>query len=408
MLTASRKLATFGLTGLVSLFVRRFGGTAKHRAGFTLAGLALLLLGRVTAEFAVALARRGARVAAAVRGATGYPGRHATAVGPPASSYVAGALTIGLGLAAALGISQLHTGPASLSGSASGSGVGVLSGPAFQTARLLQNPDDRLLATPAAAAQTPQADAAAVGSGTAANAAVPAQQAAPAQKASSQTAQRAGKGSQGPGSRNAPAPRARAAAKPARPAAPVPAQDQLLPAPITTPQQSMTVTADQMQNAKTITGRALAMHMGTRSAVIAVATAMQESQLENLNYGDQDSLGLFQQRPSAGWCTPDQITDPTYAANAFLSALQQYQQSNPGWATQPLWMAAQGVQQSAFPSAYEQWEQQAASIVHQLGGLIALLCALTFGTAPPSARSPGRRSPVSRAVTPPPRPVERT
>jgi hypothetical protein len=105
--------------------------------------------------------------------------------------------------------------------------------------------------------------------------------------------------------------------------------------------------------------------MGIRSAVIAVATAMQESTLENLNYGDRDSLGLFQQRPSAGWGTPAQITNPFYAADAFLHALAAYQAADPGWATQPLYEAAQGVQGSAFPYAYAQWENQAAHIVAQ-------------------------------------------
>ena len=91
---------------------------------------------------------------------------------------------------------------------------------------------------------------------------------------------------------------------------------------------------------------------------------MQESSLENLNYGDRDSLGLFQQRPSAGWAAPPDH-QPVYAADAFLHALAAYQVADPGWATQPLWEAAQGVQRSAFPYAYAQWESQAAHIVAQ-------------------------------------------
>ena len=125
------------------------------------------------------------------------------------------------------------------------------------------------------------------------------------------------------------------------------------------------ITAARAANAQLITGQALRLHMGIRSAVIAVATAMQESTLENLNYGDRDSLGLFQQRPSAGWGTPAQITNPVYAADAFLHALAAYQAADPGWATQPLYEAAQGVQGSAFPYAYAQWESQAAHIVAQ-------------------------------------------
>ncbi len=141
-----------------------------------------------------------------------------------------------------------------------------------------------------------------------------------------------------------------------------PAQ-RLLPAPLTGGQAAMPVTPDRAANAAVITGQALRLHMGLRSAVIAVATAMQESTLENLNYGDRDSLGLFQQRPSMGWGTPAQVTDPVYASDAFLNALRAYQAADPDWATQPLWEAAQGVQQSAFPYAYAQWEDQAAHIV---------------------------------------------
>ena len=143
-----------------------------------------------------------------------------------------------------------------------------------------------------------------------------------------------------------------------------PAQ-RLLPAPLAGGQATLPITPARAANARLITGQALRLHMGIRSAVIAVATAMQESTLENLNYGDRDSLGLFQQRPSAGWGTPAQITNPVYAADAFLHALAAYQAADPGWATQPLYEAAQGVQRSAFPYAYAQWESQAAHIVAQ-------------------------------------------
>ncbi len=143
-----------------------------------------------------------------------------------------------------------------------------------------------------------------------------------------------------------------------------PAQ-RLLPAPLAGGQATLPLTPARAANAQLITGQALRLHMGIRSAVIAVATAMQESTLENLNYGDRDSLGLFQQRPSAGWGSPAQITNPVYAADAFLHALAAYQAAHPGWATQPLYAAAQGVQGSAFPYAYAQWESQAAHIVAQ-------------------------------------------
>jgi hypothetical protein len=132
------------------------------------------------------------------------------------------------------------------------------------------------------------------------------------------------------------------------------------------PQNSMPISADQQANATTIVQQALAKKMGIRSAVIAVATSMQESQLQNIASGDRDSLGLFQQRPSMGWGTPQQILDPQFSADTFLTALQQYQASNPGWATQPLWTSAQGVQKSGVPTAYAQWESQAAQLVQQI------------------------------------------
>jgi hypothetical protein len=142
----------------------------------------------------------------------------------------------------------------------------------------------------------------------------------------------------------------------------------LLPTPVSGPQASLPMTPDRVANAATIVRQALTKHMGLRSAVIAVATAMQESTLQNLQYGTYDSLGLFQQRPSAGWGSPAQITDPVYASDAFLNALRQYQASNPGWASQPLWQAAQGVQNSGFPYAYAKWEVQAAQVVANVAG----------------------------------------
>jgi hypothetical protein len=146
----------------------------------------------------------------------------------------------------------------------------------------------------------------------------------------------------------------------------LPAFDQLQPGPVSGPQAYMPITADRMANATTIVRQALAKHLGLRSAVIAVATAMQESTLANLHYGDRDSQGLFQQRPSAGWGTPAQVTDPVYAADAFLNALHAHQQADPGWATQPLWENAQAVQVSGFPYAYAKWEAQAAQLVSSI------------------------------------------
>lgn len=143
----------------------------------------------------------------------------------------------------------------------------------------------------------------------------------------------------------------------------LPLADRLLPAAPSGAQSFLPVTASRLANARTIVTQALHRHMGIRSAVIAVATAMQESALENIKFGDRDSLGLFQQRPSCGWGTAAQITTPSYAADAFLSALREHQKADPHWAAQPLWSTAQAVQESGFPYAYAKWEAQAAQLV---------------------------------------------
>ncbi len=98
--------------------------------------------------------------------------------------------------------------------------------------------------------------------------------------------------------------------------------------------------------------------------VIAVATALAESGLRNLNYGDADSLGLFQQRPSQGWGSPAQILDPTYAVTAFYDHLL----AVPGWYLMPLTQAAQAVQRSGFPDAYAKWQTEATRLVQQITG----------------------------------------
>ncbi len=89
---------------------------------------------------------------------------------------------------------------------------------------------------------------------------------------------------------------------------------------------------------------------------------MQESRLYNLGdlgaNNDHDSLGLFQQRPSMGWGTPAEVTDPVYAATAFYLALQ----SVPRWKSMSITAAAQSVQRSAYPNAYAQWEADATAL----------------------------------------------
>jgi peptidoglycan DL-endopeptidase CwlO len=119
------------------------------------------------------------------------------------------------------------------------------------------------------------------------------------------------------------------------------------------------LTRTQVGNVRTIVAIALKRKLPKRAAVIAVATSMQESRLRDLPYGDRDSLGLFQQRPSSGWGSGDQVVDPQYATKKFLAALAQV----PNWRTLPLTKAAQAVQRSAFPNAYAHWEPLAKKLV---------------------------------------------
>ena len=124
---------------------------------------------------------------------------------------------------------------------------------------------------------------------------------------------------------------------------------------------------DQAANAALIAAVAVRRGLPARAASIALATAMQESKLRNINHGDQagpDSRGLFQQRPSQGWGTTEQVMDPYYASNSFYSALLKV----PGYQTLEITDAAQQVQRSAFPKAYAQHEVMARAFASALSG----------------------------------------
>lgn len=114
---------------------------------------------------------------------------------------------------------------------------------------------------------------------------------------------------------------------------------------------------DQLANAAIIIAVGKQMNIPEHGQLAAIATAMQESTLTNLDHGDRDSLGLFQQRPSQGWGPPAQIMNPTYAATQFYQRLL----ATPGWEQMDLNDAAQAVQRSGTPSAYV--EQLAARAV---------------------------------------------
>lgn len=116
--------------------------------------------------------------------------------------------------------------------------------------------------------------------------------------------------------------------------------------------------AEQVPNAQTIVAVGLSLDVPQKGQVIALATAMQESRLRNLNYGDRDSLGLFQQRPSQGWGSAQQIRDPVYASEQFYKHLLKVG----GWQQMTVTQAAQAVQKSGLPDAYAQWENLATAL----------------------------------------------
>jgi hypothetical protein len=121
-------------------------------------------------------------------------------------------------------------------------------------------------------------------------------------------------------------------------------------------------TAAQLRNARTIIRVARQMHLPPRAAVIAIAAAEQESNLTNMRGGDMDSAGLFQMRPSAGWGSYRQVTDPGYASRKFYQVLLKV----PGWQQLPVTVAAQAVEVSAFSWAYARWELSAHRLVAQV------------------------------------------
>ncbi len=137
---------------------------------------------------------------------------------------------------------------------------------------------------------------------------------------------------------------------------------------------------DQAANAALITSVAVRRGLPPRAATIALATAMQESRLRNIDYGDQagpDSRGLFQQRPSQGWGTEAQVMDPVHASNAFYNGLVKV----PDYQSMEITEAAQTVQRSAFPRAYAQHEAMGRAYASSLTGQSAAALDCTLRTA---------------------------
>ncbi|GAA3710151.1 hypothetical protein GCM10022204_30640 [Microlunatus aurantiacus] len=127
---------------------------------------------------------------------------------------------------------------------------------------------------------------------------------------------------------------------------------------------STTLTLEQAHYASIIAGVSVKRDLPPRAASIALATAYQESDIRNLDYGDRDSVGLFQQRPSQGWGTEEQLKDPHYATGEFYDALVKIR----SWRTRDINDVAQAVQISGHPEAYRDHVADARVLASTLTG----------------------------------------
>jgi len=132
------------------------------------------------------------------------------------------------------------------------------------------------------------------------------------------------------------------------------------------PAQPSDLDSDQQANARTIIGVGKTARAGRTGTIVALMVAMQESQLRNLDHGDRDSLGLFQQRPSQGWGSTTQVQDPEYSARAFYGIEPRSDNDGllqiPDWESMTKNDAGQAVQRSAYPQAYAKWESLATKL----------------------------------------------
>ena len=145
--------------------------------------------------------------------------------------------------------------------------------------------------------------------------------------------------------------------------------------------RSVSLDPEQAEHAGLIAAIAVSRGLPARAASIALATAYQESDLRNLDGGDRDSLGLFQQRPSQGWGSPEEILDPAYAANAFYDALVKVD----GYESMEITVAAQAVQRSGFPDAYADHEKDARTLASALTGNSPRAFSCRLGAEPDDA-----------------------
>ncbi len=127
---------------------------------------------------------------------------------------------------------------------------------------------------------------------------------------------------------------------------------------------SVTLDLEQAHNASIVVGMSVKRGLPPRAASIAMATVYQESGIRNLDYGDLDSVGLFQQRPSQGWGSRKQLLDPYYATDKFYDALVKIDD----WETADITTVAQKVQNSSYPDAYRDHEADARVLASALTG----------------------------------------
>jgi hypothetical protein len=146
--------------------------------------------------------------------------------------------------------------------------------------------------------------------------------------------------------------------------------------------QGLVLSTGQAAIAATIAGVASERHLPDRAVAIAYATALQESKLSNLDYGDRDSVGVFQQRPSEGWGTARQILDPVYATSRFFEALV----AVPNYLHMPIYQAAQDVQHSADGSAYAQYADMGSELATAFTGTEPRGVWCTYAGEPGTAR----------------------
>jgi hypothetical protein len=144
--------------------------------------------------------------------------------------------------------------------------------------------------------------------------------------------------------------------------------------------QTAVLNVDQSYYAAIIAGVAVQRGLPPRAVSVALATAFQESDIRNLDYGDRDSVGLFQQRPSQGWGTVEQIMNPHYSTGKFYDALVKVA----GWQTGDINDVAQAVQRSGVPDGYRKHVERAKTLASALSGETAAAFTCISKVASPS------------------------